>query len=109
MRIKTSIRSQSRRLSPAMAISFAKSVVIASTGILLSLPMIYAFMYDSSTGYLSLFELISLLLFLIGGPVFVFGFISAFNRDRGQISQSMSELDIARIRHAVETELMRRK
>lgn len=97
-----------RNLKP-LAISFAKSAIILSIGFFLSVPFMISMSLDT-TNYITLFELISITLLLIGAPMVLYGIIGIFNNKNAFAApQSTADLDTARIRFAVEQEVLNRR
>ncbi len=91
-----------RRPIASSVINFATSAVIACVGFFMSLPFVYKFMVvGMNVHYFSFLTILMIVGLVIGGPLLVFGMIGLIaNRSRiGQLTES----DVARIRHSVES------
>ncbi len=77
-------------------------------GGLMVCPFIWFVILGPTTVYMSMAKLVSLVLMVIGGPLWFFGLASMF-ASQGPGSSNTSQLDLARIRHAVEADQWNRK
>jgi len=111
MKIKTSTDNHNKKLSSKLGISFAKGIAV-SVCVLFSLPLLYTLSYDQSTGYLSLLELFSLILLIVGIILFILlwpvrGYTNP--ADRAAAMHADMALNITRIRYHIEKESMKNK
>ena len=92
-----------------MMVSFTTSATATVVGFLISTPFFWFIaLSEQHSPYMTLSRLLMIIGFVIGFPMLLFGLVSFFSR-KGTASVSTTELDISRIRYAVETDKMERK
>lgn len=86
------------------------SIVIGVVGFIMSMPFMHVIMFGEHQPYMSLARIGALLIFIIGGPMVfagIFGFMIAGKSGGG--SSSTTEVEVGRMRHAMEMDRMNRK
>ena len=82
------------------------SVIATVVGFIMCLPFCWHMMFGAHEPYMSLWTLFGVLLVVVGGPTFFIGLITLFgHRQAGYTDTTQS--DLARIRFASETQMMR--
>ena len=85
------------------------AIVISIIGTIICLPFIYHVGFASHEPYLSLFKFFSIIMFMAGLPMFFYGIIGFFAAGKSgvnNLTSQSSDIDVARIRYAAETEVM---
>jgi hypothetical protein len=102
----TSFRRSTTRVPITRVINFATSAVIACIGLLLSSSFLYSMVSGTNYHYMTASVILMIVGFVFGAPMLFGGLIGLIATSR--ISSSSVDNDISRIRHAVETESVRR-
>lgn len=84
------------------------SLMASIAGAVLCLPFTYVMMFGEHQPYISIPRILFVFMMVAGLPTMFFGLVTLFARD-GRGATSSTEMDIQRIRHAVETDSMKRR
>lgn len=86
----------------------SKSLLYAIVGGVICIPFWYVMLFGEHQPYISLWRILFVVLMLIGFPMFFFGLVTLFARD-GRGATSSTEMDVQRIRQAIEADRMTRR
>lgn len=93
-------------------VSRITAIVIGVVGLIACIPFAYIVMFGAHEPYLSFGRFIAIILVTLGLPSFFYGivaFLIAGKSGTRMVNTSTMDTDLARIRHAVETDRMTRK
>lgn len=86
-------------------LSFVGAIVLTLIGFAICMPFFWlTVIVGMNFHYVTLLPLLMISGLIVGGPMFMFGLISLLRGNHVSSSASTAELDIGRIRYAVETE-----
>lgn len=83
------------------------AIILMIVGLLLSLPFVYGMIFSAPSVLMTLWDMMCIILLVIGGPTFMYGTASFFSRTYG--SASTTDIELGRIRYAVEQDRWERK
>lgn len=90
------------------AMRLITSVVVAVVGFIIALPFVIdTFILEHNYHYFGIWQVLGLIGFVLGAPMFFGGIISLFVRNNTPGSSNTTNIDIARIRYQVETDSRR--